>query len=280
MIFDLSASISLAVALCFAGRLGVSAQSMVRSGSSELSGRMLQSQGIGAPLSWVPPVQEQLKKNDFVDCWEPCRKRAGMCDDFCGAGNACCRKSGDTLVPTECLHVRFSWTVHYECVVPTQTDLSLVGAGFKLGATPGEDVGKSGKPSFGKGISENHPLAWIAVQCWLFSVVAVTIIAAAISYVKAGEAEPHKFLEVEAAEVLHEEQDGSRLPPNEPRSSWDCFPRASHELLAGHGWFRPSGPGHGELLAGHGQFMPWRPGTGYPAMMEAAALHDTRPPRN
>jgi len=60
-----------------------------------------------------------LQRHGFADCWEPCGKKAGYCSDFCGRGNACCRKTGDIVVPTECMNVYSFYTPHYECIKPT-----------------------------------------------------------------------------------------------------------------------------------------------------------------
>eukprot|EP00913_Durusdinium_trenchii_P008051 g7550.t1 len=53
-----------------------------------------------------------LERHGFSDCWEPCGKKPGYCSDYCGLGNACCRKTGDIVVYS-------FYTPHYECVKPT-----------------------------------------------------------------------------------------------------------------------------------------------------------------
>lgn len=60
-----------------------------------------------------------LQRHGFSDCWEPCGKKAGYCPEYCGTGNACCRKTGDIVVPRECKDVYDFFTPHYECVKPT-----------------------------------------------------------------------------------------------------------------------------------------------------------------
>ena len=50
------------------------------------------------------------------DCWQSCLG-AGLCSDFCGEGNACCRK-GATNDPPECAKITDFWTNHHECVKP------------------------------------------------------------------------------------------------------------------------------------------------------------------
>ncbi|CAK9064941.1 unnamed protein product [Durusdinium trenchii] len=60
-----------------------------------------------------------LERHGFSDCWEPCGKKPGYCSDYCGLGNACCRKTGDIVVPRECQGVYSFYTPHYECVKPT-----------------------------------------------------------------------------------------------------------------------------------------------------------------
>lgn len=60
-----------------------------------------------------------LQRHGFSDCWEPCGKKPGYCPEYCGTGNACCRKTGDIVVPRECKGVYDFFTPHYECVKPT-----------------------------------------------------------------------------------------------------------------------------------------------------------------
>jgi len=59
-----------------------------------------------------------LQRHGFSDCWEPCGSKPGYCENFCGRGNACCRKSGDDFVPPECSGVYNFYTPHYECIRP------------------------------------------------------------------------------------------------------------------------------------------------------------------
>ncbi|CAK9054343.1 unnamed protein product [Durusdinium trenchii] len=50
------------------------------------------------------------------DCWQPCLG-AGTCTEFCGPGNACCRKGAEND-PPECAKITDFWTNHHECVRP------------------------------------------------------------------------------------------------------------------------------------------------------------------
>lgn len=56
-------------------------------------------------------------QNIGKDCWSVCNGRSGFCN-FCGTGNACCRKSGDASPPLECQDIPVFLTWHHECVVP------------------------------------------------------------------------------------------------------------------------------------------------------------------
>ncbi|CAE8622538.1 unnamed protein product [Polarella glacialis] len=62
-------------------------------------------------------------KHAFADCYEQCGNRPGMCNGFCGIGNACCRVSGGIAVPPECQQIATFKTGHFECVVPHQATL-------------------------------------------------------------------------------------------------------------------------------------------------------------
>ena len=53
--------------------------------------------------------------HEGADCWRDCGNTAGYCD-WCGAGNACCRGSGDRD-PAECHSVATGLSFH-SCVVP------------------------------------------------------------------------------------------------------------------------------------------------------------------
>jgi len=55
------------------------------------------------PTTTRPTVQNKGK-----DCWPKCGWGPGFCDDFCGAGNACCRKGFDND-PPEC-----RWATNYD----------------------------------------------------------------------------------------------------------------------------------------------------------------------
>lgn len=66
----------------------------------------------------------QPLEHTYEDCFEPCGG-AGFCPRFCGAGNACCRHSGDDVVPAECkAPISPFRTWHYECV-QAKPDMSL-----------------------------------------------------------------------------------------------------------------------------------------------------------
>jgi len=63
-------------------------------------------------------------RHQGFDCWTPC-KGAGQCDDFCGQGNACCKKGAledpsNYENPPECLNITGFWTDNHECVSPTK----------------------------------------------------------------------------------------------------------------------------------------------------------------
>lgn len=68
------------------------------------------------------PSAEQQRKYHLpvlhrgYDCWQSCLG-AGICSDFCGEGNACCRK-GASNDPPECAKITDFWTNHHECVKP------------------------------------------------------------------------------------------------------------------------------------------------------------------
>jgi len=52
------------------------------------------------------------------DCWEPCNEIGGVCPNFCGPGNACCR-FGSPYDPPECHGVQ-EWGAkdHHTCIRP------------------------------------------------------------------------------------------------------------------------------------------------------------------
>lgn len=70
----------------------------------------------------VNPVWQIKVKSDVQfwgqDCWAPCGERGGVCPNFCGIGNACC-KFGDPYDPQECQGV-LDWGAkdHHTCVKP------------------------------------------------------------------------------------------------------------------------------------------------------------------
>jgi hypothetical protein len=93
----------------------------------------LQMHGLGRRLA--DPEQAQLEpdqnSSDFgsqavlnyaLNCWEPCNKKAGFCESFCGPGNACCRH-GSREDPDECFRATF-WPVlsFHTCVAVGEAD--------------------------------------------------------------------------------------------------------------------------------------------------------------
>ncbi|CAE8653098.1 unnamed protein product [Polarella glacialis] len=69
-------------------------------------------------LKPAEPGANKALRHAFADCYGNCGNKPGMCNAFCGMGNACCRISGDIVVPPECQNIAAYKTVHYECVVP------------------------------------------------------------------------------------------------------------------------------------------------------------------
>jgi len=118
-------------------------------------------------------IQREPVKNSFADCHEPCGG-AGLCHTFCGHGNACCRKSGDILVPDECRGVQIFWTPHYECVAPVRPAFDRV----ELGAIPEEMA--AGTPEDPKSLSYGFFFAGVF---FLFGIAGL--------YYMAGEATKH-----------------------------------------------------------------------------------------
>ncbi|CAE8593178.1 unnamed protein product [Polarella glacialis] len=70
----------------------------------------------------LTPQEEKLGAasiwNYRQNCWTPCNKQSGNCENFCGPGNACCRygRSG----PPECTGVKFWPSMSFHtCVIGT-----------------------------------------------------------------------------------------------------------------------------------------------------------------
>lgn len=97
-------------------------------------------------LTYPVPSSEVLLRQPLqhthADCFQPCGGMPGFCPSFCGAGNACCRYSGDDVVPDECkapISPYRSW--HYECV-QAKPDLSL--GSFENAAASGQTAQLAG----------------------------------------------------------------------------------------------------------------------------------------
>eukprot|EP00931_Biecheleriopsis_adriatica_P088145 TRINITY_DN62522_c0_g1_i1.p1 TRINITY_DN62522_c0_g1~~TRINITY_DN62522_c0_g1_i1.p1 ORF type:complete len:264 (-),score=44.80 TRINITY_DN62522_c0_g1_i1:35-766(-) len=107
------------------------------------------------------------------DCHTPCGG-PGLCNAFCGQGNACCRRGGDIDVPNECKDIHTYWTWGYECVKPVRP--AMTDDGPELGAGPTQafmSTGPEAAPSqagAGDGV-----LAW--TLCGVGSVLVVGLIA-------------------------------------------------------------------------------------------------------
>jgi len=143
-----------------------------------------------AKISGAKAVQTALSKEDgkfvtrgrlrhqFKDCWEACGQKPGYCDHFCGQGNACCRKSGDKIVPNECEQVYTFYTPHYECVVPTV----VYTPGVALPATKSKEEGAddsamiiTGEEGDGDGQAQGKTDNSLGVGKWIL--VLLTILA-------------------------------------------------------------------------------------------------------
>ncbi|CAE8699816.1 unnamed protein product, partial [Polarella glacialis] len=77
-------------------------------------------------LKPAEPGTNTALRHAFADCYEQCGNKPGMCNGFCGIGNACCRVSGGITVPPECQKITTYKTGHFECVVPNQATPILV----------------------------------------------------------------------------------------------------------------------------------------------------------
>jgi len=67
----------------------------------------------GPPKDQLPPG---FLLNRGKNCWTPCKRKGGPCDDFCGKGNSCCRR-GYSKDPAVCKNAtRYMRGRHHECV--------------------------------------------------------------------------------------------------------------------------------------------------------------------
>ena len=48
--------------------------------------------GLRANLVELPTATGSAGASESANCWKPCGKTSGPCEDFCGAGGKCCRK--------------------------------------------------------------------------------------------------------------------------------------------------------------------------------------------
>eukprot|EP00440_Ansanella_granifera_P064374 gb/GFBE01069792.1/.p1 GENE.gb/GFBE01069792.1/~~gb/GFBE01069792.1/.p1 ORF type:complete len:2508 (+),score=606.03 gb/GFBE01069792.1/:1-7524(+) len=104
---------------------GMTAHEAASTAEAAAQAALFASGGSFLPASSKTGEIEPLR-NQFAECFATCGK-AGFCDNFCGNGNACCRKTGDIVVPHECKDIPFYTTPHYECVVPKHQWLWKVG---------------------------------------------------------------------------------------------------------------------------------------------------------
>jgi len=121
--------------------------------------QFLRESNFGSGLSAPPPVSEDkpppppsgLLLNIGLDCWKPCNKASGLCT-YCGQGNACCRRSGDSNPPEECKNVTTFLTWHHECVTPVQQVFTHATKAFenelKSGAKAAKDANAEGNSTF------------------------------------------------------------------------------------------------------------------------------------
>lgn len=77
-------------------------------------------QHVGAQpgLQWLEASYGTVVQNFGEDCWESCGKKGGLCEGYCGRGNACCRYL-DSTDPPECHGVLdFGASTLHTCVAP------------------------------------------------------------------------------------------------------------------------------------------------------------------
>lgn len=119
--------------------------------------------------------------NQFKDCWEECGKKPGYCDSFCGQGNACCRKTGDSVVPDECTKVYTFYTPHYECIVPTvpYTPASVLPAVPSVKAKEGGD--DTSEVAVTDETVKETPAPSDGFPLWAWILIAFTLVAICVS---------------------------------------------------------------------------------------------------
>ena len=106
------------------------------------------------------PVAAPFLQNIGQDCWYECKQTSGFCD-FCGRGNACCRKSYGADSPKECRGNLSFTTWHHECVVP---DHSQSGMAYQQVAHAAEAAAVSAAAAGAAAGAQAHQAAVAAEQ--------------------------------------------------------------------------------------------------------------------